>query len=143
MQRILRTEHVRCSARQMYELVSDVGSYPDFVPWCGEARIIKSLGDKVHASLTIAKGKLAYSFSTENTLVPFERIDMALLDGPFRTLHGGWRFRERRGGCDVEFELEFEFANRVAALAFSSLFKRVAGSMVHAFGVRAATLYGG
>ena len=85
---------------------------------------------------------MQHSFTTKNTNREFERIEMGLIAGPFKRLHGVWRFDEQPGGCKVSLELDFEFSNRILSAALSKIFQILTGSMVDAFRQRAASLYG-
>ncbi|HJP35238.1 MAG TPA: SRPBCC family protein, partial [Gammaproteobacteria bacterium] len=61
MPAVKRAEFVPFSARQMFELVNDVESYPEFLPWCNQARLDRKVGDGIVATLTITKGPLHHS----------------------------------------------------------------------------------
>ena len=95
-------------ASRMYELVNDIETYPDFLPWCPQADVLNRGEGEVTARLTLARGGLHTSFTTRNALIPNERIDMHLQDGPFRHLHGVWTFSEQPHGCRVALDMEFE-----------------------------------
>jgi ribosome-associated toxin RatA of RatAB toxin-antitoxin module len=142
MPAVQRAEFVPFSARQMFELVNDVESYPEFLPWCSDARLERRVGDGIVATLTLSKGPLHHSFTTANINREFDRIDMHLVEGPFKRLHGIWRFDDAPGGCSVALDLDFEFSNRILAAALSKAFTLVTGSMVDAFRQRAERLYG-
>ena len=74
--------------------------------------------------------------------MPFEKIDMMLVSGPFRRLSGGWTFT-RLGedqGCRVALDLEFQLAGVRSLLG--SVFHRAADRMVDAFCARADELLG-
>jgi ribosome-associated toxin RatA of RatAB toxin-antitoxin module len=141
MPAVQRAELVPFSARQMFELVNDVESYPEFLPWCSDARLERRVAEGIVATLTLSKGPLHHSFTTENIIREFDRIDMHLVEGPFKRLHGIWRFDDAPGGCKVSLDLDFEFSNRLLAAALSKAFTLVTGSMVDAFRQRAAGLY--
>lgn len=141
--RIARSARVPYSAEEMYALVQDVDSYPRFVPWCTDAGAEPRDGDRVLAWLTLAKGRVRHTLATENTLEPGRAIRMRLVRGPFRRLHGAWRFEpEGERACRVTLELEFEFASRLLALTLGPLFEQLGGSLVEAFRRRAVECYG-
>ena len=87
-----KTVLVPHSAEQMYNLVDRVEEYPDFLPWCGGASVSGLEGTTVHATVHIDYHHIKQHFTTENVRTPPHRIDMTLLDGPFRHLDGHWRF---------------------------------------------------
>ena len=128
---------------QIYTIVADVSAYPQFLPWCGGARILKKEGDRVEAEITIEKGPVKVAFSTLNQLTINERIDMNLAKGPFKQLTGGWQFETvDNHSCRVTLALDFEFNNRLLAMTVGSVFELVIGSLIDAFLIRAKELYG-
>jgi ribosome-associated toxin RatA of RatAB toxin-antitoxin module len=127
----------------MFELVDDIASYPDFLPWCQRATIQKRCDDLVEATLDNGLGGVHKQFSTRNRLVRPERIEIELLKGPFRSLEGAWTFEEREeGGSDVGLALKFEVAHSPLNMVFALLFEEVVRSQVAAFTSRAESLYG-
>ncbi|TVP91882.1 MAG: type II toxin-antitoxin system RatA family toxin [Thioalkalivibrio sp.] len=141
--RIQRSAWVPYSAEQMFDLVNDVDAYPGFLPHCRSARVEESSGDQVKATIELATGALRKSFTTVNHLDYPKRIEMRLVQGPFRRLHGAWTFsRAAERGTRVALDLEFEFAGRLMALAIGPVFNHVANSLVDAFVQRAREVYG-
>lgn len=138
-----RSALVMFSASQMYDLVNDVASYPEFLPGCVGSRIVSADGNKMVASVDVAKAGITKTFTTENTLVLNERVEMRLVDGPFKKLQGGWTFLALDDtACKVALDLDFEFSNKLAELAFGKIFNELAANMVSAFTQRAKVVYG-
>lgn len=141
--RIQRSAVVPYTAEQMFDLVNDVPAYPEFLPFCRAAAVLTQSSHEIKARLELAKGALHKSFTTRNQLDPPRRIEMHLLDGPFKRLHGTWSFaREGERRTRVALDLEFEFSNRLMGLALGPVFHQLANSMVDAFVQRAQVLYG-
>jgi ribosome-associated toxin RatA of RatAB toxin-antitoxin module len=142
LQVIERSAIVRHTAAQMYALVNDVARYPEFLPWCTGARVEDESHTQRLASVTVARGIIRTAFTTRNTLTPDSRIVMQLVDGPFRTLTGEWRFDPIGDrGSRVSFRVEFEFKNRLTAAALGSAFEALCGSIVDAFVARAQKIH--
>ena len=143
MQRVHRSAIVPYSAEQMFSLVDNVTDYPVFLPWCGGAREISRNAEVVEAALDIAKAGLNKTFVTQNRLQPGKMIEMRLKEGPFRHLHGFWRF-EMLGteGCKVSLDLQFEFNSRLLTLTVGPIFYQIVNSLVDAFCRRAEVLFG-
>ena len=120
-------------ASRMYELVNDVESYPKFLPWCHQADVLSRADAEVMARLTLARGGLRTSFTTRNALIPNQRIDMHLQDGPFQHLHGVWTFVERPSGCRVALDMEFEVKGSFRFLLLPVVFAEVCGRLVQSF----------
>ncbi|MBY6063275.1 ubiquinone-binding protein [Pseudidiomarina sediminum] len=143
MPSIERSALVPFSDEQMYALVNDIDSYPEFVPGCRAAQVIEQTETSKVARLDISKAGVGKSFTTRNTLEPPGRIGMELVDGPFRYLRGGWTFhRLDENACKIVLQLEFEFANRLLGLAFGNIFNELQSRMVDAFVKRAESVYG-
>lgn len=131
------------SAEQMYALVENFEDYPKFLPWCGGAAILRREGEKIVASLTINYHGIRQSFVTKNTNTPPTSIDMELVEGPFKHLHGTWTFQSLRvDACKVEFDLYYEFSSRVLEQLIGPVFSKIANSFVDSFCKRAEAVYG-
>jgi ribosome-associated toxin RatA of RatAB toxin-antitoxin module len=131
------------SARRMFDLVYDVRSYPEFLPWCHRTQVISENADQICGRIEVSRLGIHQTFSTCNRFERHTRMDIALLDGPFRKLHGGWRFTPLRGdACKVELELDFEFSGRLIDRAFGAVFHQIANSLVDAFCKRAEDVFG-
>lgn len=142
MPQISRTALVPYSAEQMYQLVNDVKSYPQFLPGCSGSRILEESASQMMAAVDVSKAGISKTFTTRNILVSNQSIIMQLVDGPFRKLMGGWKFTPiGDDACRIEFQLDFEFTNKLIELAFGRVFKELAGNMVQAFTVRAKEVY--
>ena len=143
MESVRKSAVVPYSAEEMFALVNDVEKYPEFLPWCTDAKVHACNGNRVTASVSLATAGIRQTFSTENTLQPGRRIDVRLLSGPFSRLDGYWRFDpagERT--CQVQLALDFEFRNMVLKLALSRVFHYIVNSLVDAFTRRAGQIYG-
>ena len=143
LQTISKTALVPYAASEMFELVADVEQYPGFLPWCRGARVRSPGEDTVEASLDIGKGPIRKTFTTRNVMTPDSKIEIELVDGPFKHLQGCWQFLSLDGaGCRIELELEFEMANALLRRTLGPVFGEIANSMVDAFCTRARELYG-
>lgn len=143
MPSIERSALVPYSDAQMFALVNDIESYPEFVPGCRSARVVEQDATTKVARLDISKAGIGKSFTTRNQLEPPGRIGMELVDGPFKYLRGGWYFEPLNDdACKIVLKLEFEFANRLLGLAFGNIFNEIQSRMVDAFVKRAEQVYG-
>jgi len=139
---INRSALVMHSVEEMYVLINDVLSYPKFLPDCSDSKIISQSENKMVASLLVAKGGMRKWFTTENTLIPNEKVIMKLLDGPFKKLEGNWLLTALSDdACKISLELDYEFSNKMFALAFGRVFNHLANNMVQAFTARANEVY--
>ena len=129
---------------QLFDLVADVGKYPDFLPWCIGARVREKREDLLIADLVIGFKGLRDGFTSRVELDRAGmRIDVFYLEGPFRYLNNHWIFNETAdGGCEIDFFVDFEFRSRLMQRLIGALFNEAVRRMVNAFASRAAALYG-
>lgn len=142
MPKVQKTIVLPYSATQMYALVERVEDYPEFLPWCGGATVHERTPTSLEATVTIAFKGLSQIFRTSNVNVPNESMVMQFKDGPFRHFTGSWRFEPLNGGVKVEFELDYEFSNKLFALAIGPVFGVIAQTFIDGFITRAKVLYG-
>jgi ribosome-associated toxin RatA of RatAB toxin-antitoxin module len=127
----------------MYALVADVEKYPGFLPWCRDACVRAPVEDTVEARLEIGRGPIRKAFTTRNVMTRDSRIEIGLIDGPFKHLHGCWQFKTMADkGSRIVLNLEFELSNAVLRRTLGPVFNEIANSMVDAFCRRAKELYG-
>lgn len=143
------TRKLPYQAQQIYDLVADVASYPEFLPWTAAARIRSRRqngqgGEVMEADLVISFKVFRERFGSRVTLWPEAmKIDTEYLDGPFRYLHSNWAIRDLKGGgCEVEFFVDFEFKNRILQGVIGVVFAEAMQRVVRAFEDRAQALYG-
>jgi len=128
--------------QQMYDLVADVARYPEFLPWCIGARVLKRDGNMLFAELVIGWKVLRERFSSKVVLDAPGRVQFDYTNGPLKYLHGDWRFSPApHGGCIVEFQVDFEFKSRALSLVMGGVFTELVHRMVGAYKARADQLY--
>lgn len=134
------------SPQEMFDLVTDVASYPQFLPWCDHAAVRGQDADGMTAEVGIALAGVHKTFVTRNTHEAGRRVTMTLVEGPFSHLDGDWRFIPVGDGtqraCKVELDLRYGFSSRTLATLVGPVFDRIAGSLVEAFVARAEKVYG-
>ena len=141
------TRFLPYTPQQMYDLVADVASYPQFLPWCAAARVRKVTPEEDHqvmeADLVSSFKVFRERFGSCVVLYPdAHRIDTEYLDGPFRYMKSNWAFSEAEGGCNVSFFVDFEFRNAILQGIIGVVFNEAMQRIVRAFERRAAALHG-
>lgn len=137
MREVKRSALVNKPPAEVFALINDIESYPEFLPWCTHARVQSRSDSQILATIGVRRRGLKGEFTTRNTLEPGRSIRMELVSGPFRTLQGEWRLTPIESGCRVELTMRFAFNNPLSALLFESLFAETIGSLVDAFVARA------
>jgi ribosome-associated toxin RatA of RatAB toxin-antitoxin module len=130
-------------AQTMYEVVNNVAGYPEFLPWCADAKILCQNETSMDASLLIRKAGVNHWFSTRNLLVKNKTIKMKLLDGPFKRLEGSWEFVEfDEQASKIILQLEFEFSLGLGKTLIAPIFSQIANTLVDSFCARAHEVNG-
>lgn len=134
------------SPQEMYDLVTDVARYPQFLPWCDHAGVLQLTEQGMQAEVGILFSGVRQVFVTRNTHVPGREVRMQLVKGPFSQLQGDWQFHPLGDGtqraCKVELRLEYGFDNPALSKVVGPVFDKIASSLVDAFVKRAAQVYG-
>lgn len=141
--RIQRSALLPYPAQALFDLVNDVASYPQFLPWCAGAEVLEASESEMRATLTIAKGGVSQQFTTHNQLVSGQSIEMRLENGPFSQLHGLWEFKALGdNACKISLDLTFDYAGALVKATLGPLFTQAANTMVDAFCQRAKQING-
>ncbi len=138
------TRELPYSAAQLFDLVADIGRYPEFLPWCKRARIISADQKLVTADLVIGYKIFQEKFTSVVTLDRPKRIAVAYQSGPLAHLSNEWLFQSLgRKKCAIEFKVDFDFHSPFLRAAMDIFFDKALRKMVEAFELRAQQLYGG
>jgi len=148
MSTLQRSALLPYAADALYALVCDIESYPSFLPGCVaatvEAREDTARPPYVRARLGFRLKGLSDSFVTENRLTPGERIDMAMVEGPFKRLSGSWEFKPLRAdACKVLLQLDLDLGSRVLVATLGPWLQHGATQTIDAFTRRAREVLGG
>ena len=139
---ISRSALVMHSAQDMYDLVNNVASYPQFMDGCAAVEVLEHTEKTMLARLDLKRAGVQISLMTRNSLQSPQRIEMHLEDGPFKKLKELWLFKPlTEEACKVSLDLEFEFSSRGMGLAASNLFAGVANNLVDSLCQRADKVF--
>lgn len=134
---------VEYKAQDMFNIVDDVDKYAEFLPWCGSSTVMSRTADEVRASVEISHSGIKKTFTTMNRIQPGKIIEVQLIEGPFKHLHGFWRFEPIGDkGCKVTLDLEYEFSSKLLGIAIGPVFTQIANTLIDAFCKRAEAIYG-
>ena len=142
MHKVTKSVLLPYAAEQMFALVDDVEAYPQFLPWCGGAKVLERDANGTTARVDIDYHGVKAHFTTYNVTDRPEKILVTLRDGPFKHLHGEWRFRAlAEDASKVEFELAYEFTTTLIEAIVGPVFNHIASSFIDAFVRRAEKLH--
>lgn len=143
MTSVTRTALLPYADHELYRMVTDVDRYRDFLPFCIGSEVLERREDEMLARIAFAKLGLSQALTTRNRLVPHQRVELELVDGPFRALQGAWEFKALAAqACKVSFTIDFEVEASYLSLAVGSAINQAALTAVDAFSRRAVQLYG-
>lgn len=130
------------SAQQMFDLVNDINAYPQFVPDCIDTEVLQRDDNLLLAYIEVEKFGFKKRFTTLNRLKEPSKIEITLIDGPFKKLIGAWTFTPiSENQSKITFDLTFEFNSKLLDMTFTPIFKDIMKNMVIAFSNRAKQLY--
>jgi coenzyme Q-binding protein COQ10 len=134
--------HLPHSSQQMFNLVSDVAKYPEFLPWCVGTRIKEEDSQHIVADMVIGYKMFRERFTSRVEFSAPDRINVVYENGPFKYLNNHWIFTsEEDGSCTVDFFVDFEFHSKLLQKIIGVMFNEAVKIMVHAFEKRAAIIY--
>ena len=141
MPRHSETRRLPYTPEQMFDLVTDVARYPEFLPWVSAIRVRSNSEAQVVADMIVGFKGLRETFTSKVDKQRPTRIHVEYLDGPLKYLRNEWVFRAESGGCAVDFTVDFAFKNRVFEMLAGQVFGSALRKMIGAFEDRAAVLY--
>jgi coenzyme Q-binding protein COQ10 len=137
---------IPCSKKNLIEMVLNIEKYPEFVPWCLDAKIHDKIdkGDtiEIKADLTIGK---SFFKDTYKSFVIYNKsedsIHVTNIDGPLKHLENEWFFRQDGDSSEVEFHVDFELKNKILNVLMIKSFNLGLKKIADAFEKRAIQLF--
>ncbi len=132
-------------SEKIYNIVMDIEKYPQFLPWCKQAKIIKIISaQNLHADLLVNFKSFFEKYRSDVTHQIVEGvyfIDVVAIEGPFKKLLNQWRIKDLGdGNCEVEFFIDFEFSSIILGKLIGVIFEKAVEKMMNAFEKRAAEI---
>ena len=132
-------------AHKIHELVMDIEKYPEFLPWCRQAKIIERVSSsQLTADLLINFKNFFEKYRSEVKHGKHEHyfVETRAIDGPFKSLFSSWKIRELENNkCEVEFFIEFQFNSFILEKMIGGIFEKAALKMMQSFESRAQELF--
>ena len=137
---------IECKKEQLIDLVLDIEKYPEFVPFCLDAKVHerKEQGDLllIVADLTIGKEPFKDTYKSD---VKFNKKEDSIyvtnLDGPLNHLKNKWHFKEENNLTKISFEIDFELKNDFLNIIMTKSFQFALDKIADAFQHRAEDLF--
>ncbi len=126
----------------IYNIVADVEKYPQFIPWLSKVKVLSKEENKTNYEISVDFKVITETFSTMDIFYPHDKIEISLIEGPFKHLYNTWTFKSVSDNMtQVTFSIEFEFKSKVLGILFSNLFVQAQKKILEAFNERAKELY--
>ena len=130
------------ACESMFDLVEDCERYPQFLPWCRAAEVIRRDDAELVARLHIDYRGLATQIVTRNAKDRPRRMTLELVEGPFARFGGAWTFAALgEAGCKVELALDYDMGGALQGV-LAPVFGHIAETLVERFVQRAEALHG-
>jgi coenzyme Q-binding protein COQ10 len=143
MPRHTEQRHLPYTPEQLFDLVADVSSYQDFLPWVAAVRIRSDSETETVADLVVGFRALKETFTSKVHKRRPHEIEIDYVEGPLKYLHNTWKFRpDGEGGTRLDFCVDFAFRSRIFETIAGQMFDRALRRMIGAFEDRAHALYG-
>lgn len=132
--------------KQVYSIITDIESYPEFLPWCSEAKIIDKFDNTIIADLSISFKYLTERYRSQVALTPPKgkkaKIEVTTISGPFKYLNTSWELYNEGKSTLIKFSIDFSFKSIVLQKIIGIFFNKACEKMLAAFIDRANKLYG-
>jgi coenzyme Q-binding protein COQ10 len=146
MPRASVTRLIKCKKNQLIDLVLDIEKYPDFVPYCIDAKVHEKndVGNFVNiiADLTIGKGLFKDTYKSD---VKFDKkhnsIYVTNIGGPLKHLNNKWIFESHKEETEIYFDVDFEIKNKFLNILMTTSFQYGLDKIADAFQKRANQLF--
>ena len=134
MKRIFKVEDINIDIKTIFNLINDIGSYPNYLPWCTKTEVnIESDKDFNWKNLYFKKF-YKWNFSTRNTIDINKSIELDLVDGPFDNFKGKWLFTKLdENNTKVSLEIDYKFKSSIIELSIEPIFSSIMNSILKSF----------
>ena len=136
------TRYLPYTPEQVFDLVADVQSYDQFLPWCHGVRIHNQKENQFDADLIIGFKSFQETFTSRVKLTPKHRVEVEYIKGPMKYLKNVWEMTAKDDGCELNFEVDFEFKNPLLSVMIGAVFEEALRRMIGAFEKRAEETFG-
>ena len=126
----------------MFDLISDVEKYPEFLPWCKSTTIYNKSNDTFYSDMEIGFKLIKETFTSKVTLVELNKVSSEAVSGPFKKMNNIWKIEYITDKeCEINLTIEFEFKSFILQNIIGKLFEKASKKMITAFEERAKQLY--
>ena len=134
MKKIYKEEDINIDIETIFNLINDIESYPNYLPWCTDTEVKKESENIIIGKIYISKSFIKWSFSTKNTILKNSSISLEFVDGPFENLDGKWLFTSLDNhNTKVSLEINYKFKSSLIELSIEPIFTSIMNSILKSF----------
>lgn len=136
---------LKYSAEKLFQVVSDIDNYKNFVPWCIDSAVLKRKENHLEAELSVGYSLFHEKYiSLVSIQAPTRVTAISNQTNLFEFLKTDWEFQPGRDGHStwVTFQVEFQFKSALYNKISEMFFQDIINHMVAAFENRCKQLYG-
>ena len=134
MKKIYKEEDINIDIETIFNLINDIKSYPNYLPWCTKTEVTKRPDHSIIGKIFISKSFIKWNFSTKNIIKKNESISLELVDGPFERLNGNWSFSMiDEFNTRVSLEINYKFKSSLIELSIEPIFTSIMNSILKSF----------
>lgn len=142
------TRYLPFEPEKIFDIILDIESYPEFIPWCCASRIKFQKENMTTAELVINYKGINAKYTSEviteypSILNNSYKIKVRNIDGPFKTLNNQWTFTwdKEKNVTRLDFEIDFEMSSSILNKMIGVVFCKATQKMVEAFEKRATEM---
>ncbi len=135
-------KNLNYSPINIYEIVSDIDFYSQFIPGCTSSEIISRKGNEVEAILGLKYLVMSGDFKSRVTLDSKKlTIISEGIEGPFNSILTKWSFDEADNGVLVNVNISLDLKNKIFEKILKRNIKKIISQVVISFEERADILY--
>ena len=133
---------INYSKKQMFDLISDVSKYPEFLPWCVSTNIYNKSNDTFFSDMEIGFKFIKETFTSKVTLIESNKVCSEAISGAFKKMNNIWEINYiSEQECEINLSIEFQFKSLILQNIIGKLFEKASKKMITAFEDRAYDLY--
>lgn len=122
----------------LFNVVLDVESYPEFLPWCSEVSVILKEPNWIKAKTVISFGGVEHTYVSKISFQPPKCLNPGFVkvtstEGVFKNLYSLWEFLPSGKSCHVKFYIEYEFKSKMLQFLLNLVYKRAQTKLISAF----------
>ena len=139
---ICQSTTVKFNNKQMYALVNNITSYPEFIKSCKKSQIHWQTNEFAEVTLHIVKGFFRFKLLTHNYMIKNKSIVVNLIEGPFKNMTCIWKFIPLNSSTSkISLVFDLDSSGSKLASTLKVIFDSFMSQILSNFSYRALAIY--